>query len=194
MKNLVFDFFKEYRFLQLADLLDIYQVTSLKSYKAGEVIARQGQQFEYSIGIRQGIIRTYILTSDGSEKTVRFAKEGEFTGCMRSILYGQASNEFLEVVEDAKVILLSTEKLKLLASDNIRLLKLWNQAVSTALHDAILRIEFFTSLSAEERYIHLLKENPELIRRVPQKYLASYIGVTTVSLSRIRSRVTTKFE
>ena len=189
MKNLVFDFFKEYRFLKMGDLVELYKVTSLESYPSGEVLARQGQSFNYAIGIRSGIIRTYILTSDGEERTVRFAKEGDFAAPARSLLYDEPSSEFLEVVEDAKVVLLNATQLKKLTTDNIRLMRMWNVAISKAFADAILRIEFFTSMSPEERYVHLMQVSPDLLQRVPQKYLASYIGVTTVSLSRIRSRV-----
>ena len=76
--------------------------------------------------------------------------------------------------------------------DNIRLLRLWNKALSNTLDSAIQRIEFFCMLNPEERYRHILEENPTLLQRVPQKYLASYMGVTTVSLSRIKTRITAR--
>lgn len=188
MKNLVFDFFKEYHFLKLADLAALYKITSLKTYPTGTLIARQGQTFHFTIGIRQGIIRTYILMPNGDERTVRFAREGHFASCSRSLLHNQPSNEFLEVVEEAKVILIDTTKLKELTHNNPQLLRMWSLALSAAFSDSIERIEFFTTLNPEERYRYILRESPELIHRVPQKYLASYIGVTTVSLSRIKSR------
>jgi hypothetical protein len=65
---------------------------------------------------------------------------------------------------------------------------LYNEGLKEAFREAIMRVEFFTVLSPEQRYKTLLEESPELIQRVPQKYLASYLGITTVSLSRIRNR------
>ena len=192
MKNLLYDFFKAYRFLQLKDLHTLYRITRLESYQAGEILVREGQYFEYAVGIRQGIIRTFMLGPDGKEKTIRLASEGAFTSCHRSLLHGEPSTEFLEVVEDAKVILINTGELKLLMKDNIRLLRLWNKALSNTLDSAIQRIEFFCMLNPEERYRHILEENPTLLQRVPQKYLASYMGVTTVSLSRIKTRITAR--
>ncbi|MBR9921044.1 MAG: Crp/Fnr family transcriptional regulator [Bacteroidetes bacterium] len=189
MLDFVLDFFKEYRYLQLADLREIYRISSFETYKAGELIARDRQVFEYAVGIRKGIIRTYLLDSNGDEKTVRLSKKGEFTTCYKSLLFSQPSNEYLEAVEETKVILISAIRFRELMNDNIRLLKLWNNGLSVALENAIQRIEFYTTLSPEERYRHILKESPELIQRIPQKYLASYIGITTVSLSRIKSRV-----
>lgn len=139
--------------------------------------------------MRKGIIRTYVLSPQGEEKTVRFAKEGEFTSCLESFAGENPSTEFLEVVEDCKVILLDVHRLKRVAQHNIRLLRLLHEGTTEVLIEAVRRIEFFTTLNPEERYRFLLAGNPELLHRVPQKYLASYIGVTTVSLSRIRSRV-----
>jgi CRP-like cAMP-binding protein len=189
MDNLFKDFFRRYHFLRPADLVELYKLSSWKSYPAGELIARNGDFFQYIIAIRKGIIRTYVLTPQGEEKTVRFAKEGEFTGCSESFAGENPSTEYLEVVEDCKVILFDVHRLKRVAQHNIRLLRLLHEGTTEVLIEAVRRIEFFTTLNPEERYRFLLASNPELLHRVPQKYLASYIGVTTVSLSRIRSRV-----
>ena len=103
-------------------------------------------------------------------------------------MQGENSNEYLHAVENCKVIAINTEKLQELSNDNIRILRLSHEGLKEAFLEAINRIEFFTTLTPEARYETLLKQSPELIQRVPQKYLASYIGVTTVSLSRIRNR------
>lgn len=189
MDNQVIEFFKRFGFLRLDDLIEIYKLSSLKSFKEGEVIAEKGQVYNYTIGIRKGIIRTYVLTPGGEEKTVRFAKEGDFTSCANSFLLDQASTEYLMAVEDCKVILMDHKRLKTLGKDNIRILRLINEATADAFSDAVGRIEFFVTLNPEERYTYLLQHSPDLLSRVPQKYLASFIGVTTVSLSRIRSRL-----
>ena len=68
-------------------------------------------------------------------------------------------------------------------------MSLYSEGLADAFLEAADRVRFFTLLTPEERYIKMLEESPKLVQRVPQKYLASYIGVTTVSLSRIRKRV-----
>ncbi len=192
MDNIIVEFFKHYSFLQLKDLMDIYKVSSLKTYKSGEIIARRGDYFPYTLAIRKGIIRTYFLNPEGEEKTVRIAKEGDFAACAESFIRDKPSKEFIQAVEECKVILVDTKRIKSLTKENIRLLRLWNDALMDAFLEAINRIEFFVILSPQERYNYLLKESPDLLNRVPQKYLASYIGVSPVSLSRIRSRVSKK--
>lgn len=189
MQDLIKAYFQDYNYLQLKDIATILRCTAVKSFKTGEIIAQRGSVYPYSLGIINGMIRTYITTPDGVEKTVRFAEEKDFTACSRCFLFGKPSNEYLQALEDTRVFAIQTEKLRNYAYENPRLLRFINDAMAKALMDSVERIEFFASLSPQERYEDLLIKNPKLIHRVAQKYLASYIGVTTVSLSRIRSRI-----
>jgi len=189
MDQKLLEIFKQFRFLKLKDILSLYSISNFTSFAAGDYIVRKGERYNYVLGIRKGIIRTYIMTTGGEERTVRFAKEGDFASSYNSILNDQPSTEYLQAVEDCKVVQVDLQRLRELSMGNIRLMRLWNNAISEALEETIHRVEFFVSLSPEERYRLILAESPDLVDRIPQKYLASYIGVTTVSLSRIRKRV-----
>ncbi|TFV97695.1 Crp/Fnr family transcriptional regulator [Algoriphagus kandeliae] len=169
-------------------MVDLYKISTIKSYKAGEKIAHEGDCFDYALAILKGVIRTYVQQSNGEERTVRIAMEKDFTACANCLLNNGKSFEYLEAVEDSLVIQVNTKKFKELAQNNIRLLRFWNDNICKALNEAVHRIMFFQVLTPEERYHALMDESPQLILRVPQKYLASYIGITTVSLSRIKSR------
>lgn len=194
MENLIITFFKRFRYLHLKDLITLYEISTLQKFRAGDFIAKAGEVFPHIVAIRQGIVRTYILKSEGEACTVRLAKEGDFTTCANSFILNKPSTEYLQAVEDCSVIFVDSKQLKSLSKENIRLLRLWNDGSMDALLEAIQRVEFFASMTPEERYLKLLKENPDLLNRVPQKYLASYIGVTTVSYSRIKSRITQKMQ
>lgn len=189
MDQTLIEIFKRFRFLKFQDLVDLYKISKLNSFAAGEMIVRKGDHYDCILGIRKGIIRTYILTSEGDERTVRFAKESEFTAAFNTTLHNKPSTEYIQAVVDCKVVQINLRKVKELAETNIRIARLWSGGLQEALEDTIQRIEFFVGLNPEERYRQLLLEKPDLLDRVPQKYLASYIGVTTVSLSRIRKRV-----
>ena len=180
--------FKRFKFLNLSDLLALFSLSSLKSFKKGEIIAREGEYCGHAFLVRKGIIRTYVLTSEGEERTIKLAKEKEFTSCGASFLHGKPSTEYLEALEDCKVIAINTKKLDDLTLENIRILRLTHEGIKEAFTEAIDRVEFFTILTPEQRYKKMLDEAPDLIQRVPQKFLASYLGITTVSLSRIRNR------
>lgn len=183
------DFFKKFKGLNLKDIYDLYKISKLIKVKSGEHIVRSGDMYPYSLGVLKGVVRTYVITTAGEEKTTLLTSERKFTGAANCILYDQPSFEFLEAVEDCRLIAVNMREFRNLTQDNIRLLHLFNDNILEAFGEAIHRIQFFVTLNPEERYLQILDEAPELINRVPQKYLASYIGVTTVSLSRIRSRI-----
>lgn len=188
----VSSFFEEFKVLKLSDIAKLMRVSSIKRYAAGELIARPGDKFPYSLGIIKGIVRTYVLTSDGEEKTIRLVAEKQVAGCGECILRNEESQEYLEALEDCTVVRIHTPKVYDLAKEELRIMRFYNKAMSEAFYESIQRIQFFVTLSPEERYLQLVKEHPELLQRVPQKYLASFIGVSTVSLSRIRARVAKK--
>lgn len=188
MNDSFIEAFRRFQFLKLSDLLDLYKLSSLKSFKKGEIVAREGEYCGHVFLIRKGIIRTFVLTPEGNERTIRLAKEKNFTSCGASFLYGEPSTEFLEALEDCKVIAVNAKKLEELSQQNQRILKLSSEGMKEAFAEAMDRIEFFTVLNPEQRYKKLLEHSPDLIQRVPQKFLASYLGITTVSLSRIRNR------
>ena len=189
MLNQIFKFFKVFRHLGLSDLAKLQSVASLANFKEGELIAQEGDRFPYFVLIRSGIIRTYLITPGGEERTTRLAKEGDISACSQCVFGNGISNEYLYAVEPIKALLINVEQFKRLAKNDLGFQKVLNDGLADAFLEAVERIQFFTLLNPEERYKYLLDNAPDLLRRVPQKYLASYLGVTTVSLSRIRSRV-----
>jgi CRP-like cAMP-binding protein len=184
--------FKKFNFLRVSDLAVLLSLSSFKMYSKGETIAQEGDKFEYVLLIRRGIIRNYLLTPDGAERTVKLSKEKDITTSAASFLYGKASTEYLEAIEETSVIMIDTKKLREASEDNIRILRLINEGLKEAFSETIMRIEFFTTLSPEQRYKKIMEHSPELIQRVPQKFLASYLGITTVSLSRIKTRFSSR--
>lgn len=180
--------FDRFRFLKLTDLISLFSICSFKSFKKGEFVVKEGEYCRYAFLIRKGILRTFLLTSGGDQRTIRLAREKEFTSAAQSFLNGKPSDEFIEAVEDCRVIQIDTKRLYELAETNIRILKLTHEGIKEAFNDSIKRIEFFTVLTPEQRYKSLMESSPDLLQRVPQKYLASFLGITTVSLSRIRNR------
>lgn len=189
MDNNFKDIFKKFRFLKLSDLLFLFKISSFKSFEKDQIIAEKGKLCNEVYFIRKGIIRTYILTTEGKERTTRIALEKDFTTCASSFIKNKPSEEYLYTVEDCKVIAFNIAKLNEEAITNARISRMLHEFLKEAFMEAVYRIEFFTTLSPEQRYTKLLEESPELIQRVPQKFLASFLGVTIVSLSRIRSRI-----
>ena len=189
METSFIEFFKIFRQLNYNDLIQLYKITRIRKYKVGDLIVKEGDYYPYAIGVIKGLVRTYMLKSDGQQITVRLVSEKDMTGSSNCILNDKPSTEYLEAVENCTVLEINMKEMNEISKNNIRLLHFWKDNIVIAFNDAIKRISFYLTKTPEERYQELLNENPKLVLRVPQKHLASYIGVTTVSLSRIRSRI-----
>jgi len=188
MNNDFIDVFNRFKYLKISDIASLFKYTTSKTFKKGELIAKEGEYCDSVFLILKGIIRTYVLAPDSIDRTTRLAKENQFITCAASFIHGKESTEFLEAVEDCKVIAFKTREINELSLENIRILRFLNEGLKEAFAEVVERVEFFAVLTPEQRYKKIMQESPELIQRVPQKFLASYIGVTTVSLSRIRNR------
>lgn len=115
MENTFLDLFKKFKHLTPSDLFNLYKITRLTKYKSGDQIIRVGDFYNYTIGISKGLIRTYVLTAEGDEKTTRFATEKQFTGAANCIIKNKASFEYLEALEDTYTIEVDLHELKKLA-------------------------------------------------------------------------------
>ena len=189
MLNQIFKVFKVFKHLGLSDLAKLQSVAKLASFEEGELIAKEGDRYPYFVLIRSGVIRTYLITPNGEERTTRLAKEGDISACAESAFRNKPSKEYLHAVLPVKALLLNVEEFKRLANSDLGFQKVLNEGITDAFMEVVERIQFFTLLNPEERYLYLLENAPDLFQRVPQKFLASYLGITTVSLSRIRSRL-----
>lgn len=138
--------------------------------------------------IKLGIARTFSNIDD-NEITFSFGKEGDTIASLKSYIDNQRGYENIELIEDCVLYKLNTEKLNNLFNDNIEIAN-WGRKFAE--HELLKAEERHISRqfgSATERYTTLLKKYPEIIQRVPLGYIASYLGITQVSLSRIRTQI-----
>lgn len=138
--------------------------------------------------VRKGIFRAYT-ESFGDEITFWFGKEGDLAISMRSYVNKQSGYEDIELLEDCTLYQLSIDDLHKLFADDIHIAN-WGRIL---IERELLKTEerLITKLlkSATDRYAELLENSPELLQRIQLSYIASYLGITQVSLSRIRARL-----
>lgn len=155
---------------------------------ARHVLLREGSKATTIYFIREGCLRIW-MNHKGNEITNQFFFEGSVVASMESILTGQPSDFFVETIEKSTVFLLDKKRFEaLLAADT---------AFSEWFHQYILRRFLYYSKHLlsylkerpEERYLQLTEQQPHIIRRIPQHYISSYLGITPVSLSRIRNKL-----
>jgi CRP-like cAMP-binding protein len=171
---------------QLEELLGMCEFVTLD---AGDAFIKAGERTSKLALVVDGLVRNYIINDNAEEVTVVFASDMQIIATYASLLLGQPANETSEAVEPSTLCVIDFNKFKELAASNTSYLRLQTQFLENMLLAAIRRIEDLTKKKPEQRYKWLLEQHGHLIERVPLKYLASYLGITPVSLSRIRKRL-----
>ncbi|MEQ9426508.1 MAG: Crp/Fnr family transcriptional regulator [Cyclobacteriaceae bacterium] len=180
------------QYVQLSDpeLDDISSKFRFKSIKKNHYLFGQGDVCKDLVFVEKGCLRLYYL-KDGIEISVWFAFEQSSAIEIYSFISGEPSNYFLQAIEDTEVLFLPKSELNKLYHQQPKM----QEMMRNYWEDVILHlVDRFTALqkdSAEKRYLDLL-EKPEYLKSIPQKYLASFIGVTPTSLSRIRKQIVKK--
>ncbi|HJS01042.1 MAG TPA: Crp/Fnr family transcriptional regulator [Flavobacterium sp.] len=139
--------------------------------------------------IKKGIARTFSNTDD-KEVTIAFGEEGDTIISLKSYILNQSGYENIELLEDCELYKISDTNLQNLFSTDIDIANWGRKFAEQELIKAEQRFISNQLGTATERYIELLKKHPTLIQRVSLGLIASYLGITQVSLSRIRANIT----
>ncbi|WMX12067.1 MULTISPECIES: Crp/Fnr family transcriptional regulator [unclassified Aureispira] len=186
------EFFSHFPFLKADDIAEIEAISVMKSYQTGEQFIKLGATRKKVGIIETGLIRGYSIKSSGEEVSVIFAKEGEIASTHELIFYEEPSRQIVEFLEPTTMLVFDYRDIERLATVNPRIDQMRNQFIQDFLVKVLQRLETFLICSPEERYLWLIREEPSLMQRVQQKHLASFLGITPVSLSRLRSRMSKK--
>ncbi len=138
--------------------------------------------------VERGLCRTYCLIH-GNQVNSWFSAEGDFTFAINELYFGEPGFEYVELLEDCLLYAVPIPEFNLLQEENLDFCNWSRVCHQQHLHRTqCSRVDQLT-LSAEGRYQKLVAEHPELMQRVPLRHLASYLGVTPQSLSRIRAQL-----
>lgn len=163
----------------------------IKSFEKGSFLLREGQISKESYFNIEGIVRKYYLV-EGEEKTTEFYLEEEAISSLQSYNQKVPAKHYLECIEDCRLAVLTYEKEQELFKTVNGFESLCRVSIEEELGAQQEKLARFLTSSPEERYLHLMQHQPALLQRVPQYYLASYLGVKPESLSRIRRRLSKK--
>lgn len=186
-EQVLIDYVSQFAPLSEAEIEQIFQFIKIRSYKKGKVLLREGQLGNVCYFVLQGCVRQYYLT-DGDEKTTNFFTEGMPVNAT-FVFENKASKCFLVCNEDCILVEGRPEDEQFFMQAMPRMETISRKGVEFELHKNQETFAEFMISSPEERYLNLLNTRVELLDRVPQYQLASYLGVTPESLSRIRKRI-----
>ncbi len=165
------------------------KVVSLKKHQP---FCKEGDVADEVGFVLNGMLRHYY-TKDGEEKTTYFYFENHFVSSYISCITKQPSQITIEALSDSELIVFPYSKLSVLFEKNIKWQKFGRLIAEYLAIGLEERMVGLLMLSPEERYLQLIKSNKtKIIKRIPQHYIANYLGITPVSMSRIRNRVSKK--
>lgn len=190
MQNILFDFLSKYIPLTEEEKNTILSLDIFRSIKKGTILLKEGQRTKDSYFVLKGCIRTYYVL-DGEEKTTDFYSELDAL-TPPCVISKTPSELYISCIEDT-ILTVSNSDMEIEVNNKFPKF----EALCRLLSEELLakqRIDFdaFKTSSPEQRYLNLLQSRPDLIQRVPQHQLASYLGIKPQSLSRLRARIIEK--
>ena len=175
-------------------LLPLASKNSLKEsivtvkHRKGHVLLHADKKEEDLFFIKKGIVRAYS-SYDGNDVTFWFGQEGDLALSINGYVNNKKGYESIELLEDCEFFKLNNKSLQLLFEKDIHIANWWRKQIENLFIETERRLISKLIKNASERYADILNNEPELLQRVKLNHLASYLGITQVSLSRIRAKV-----
>ncbi len=160
-----------------------------KKLRKRQYLLQQDDVCKYTAFVEKGVLRSYTIDDKGSEHIVQLACEGWWISDLYSFLTGEPSIYNIDALEDCQLLLLAKPANEALLENVPKMERYFRILTQNALVSFQRRVVGSLSQSAEEKYNNLLNNNPDIVRRVPQHMIASFLGVTPETLSRVRKQM-----
>lgn len=190
MSSKIIDFISQYISLTDGEIQIIEDSKFIKEFKKEDILLKEDEYSTQCFFVLDGCVRSYYLI-DGEEKNTEFFVEND-TIVPVSYRTKQSSKYFISCLEDSVISVATPEQTNLLIENVPKLKDLVAQLNEKNIVQKQLMYDDLKNLTAEERYLKLLKTRPDLVNRIPQYHLATFLGITPVSLSRLRKRISQK--
>ncbi|MBF4516869.1 Crp/Fnr family transcriptional regulator [Flavobacterium sp. ANB] len=158
----------------------------------GTVLLTPGELVPYQYFVFDGCLRTYFITENGKEYTLQFAINDWWISDYTAFFTGEKSMFYIDCVKDATIFKISKESMEQLYKDVPQIESFFRIKMERFFGSYQKRILSDLALSAEEKYLRFLKSYPNIEKHIKNYHLASYLGITTESLSRVRNELAKK--
>lgn len=186
--TLLFQYFRKHNSLSKEAENAITGISSVITIKKSQDLQTIGHTCKTIYFINKGIARIYYY-KEGVDITESFTFENNIIARVESLFTGKPSRKAIQVLEDSEIFAINATQLFDLYDTYPEIERLFRKIFEAGYVDTVNRMEGIQFHTAEERYTSLIKEQPTLLQRVPLKHIASYLGVTQVTLSRIRTAI-----
>lgn len=161
-----------------------------KKLRKKQYLLQEGDVCKYIAFVEKGALKSYVIDEAGTERITQFALEGWTISDLYSFLTGEPATYHIDAIEDAELVLIS----KAAHEELLHQVPKYETYIRLQITGAYIalqrRLTSIISLPIEERYKNLIATYPTIVQRVPQHMIASYMGLTPETLSRVRGRVT----
>jgi CRP-like cAMP-binding protein len=161
--------------------------TTFKKVMKGKFLLKPGECCKDFYYIHKGILRSYIKYGE-KEITIWINPEGEITTSIRSIAGSRVSDEYIQVIENAELVVIPFEAMQEVYEKFPEMNKVGRMLLEEYYAASEERVYIARLPNAQARYQHFINSRPELLNRIPLKYVASYLGITLETLSRLRAK------
>ncbi|OYU95367.1 MAG: hypothetical protein CFE21_09460 [Bacteroidetes bacterium B1(2017)] len=166
------------------------ELWEFKKYARNELILESNEIPKFSIFVLRGCLRQFLVNEKGEESIVYFAEEKHFIGDLAALRSKTKSIYTFQAIEECDLLTISADNWE----QAFIKFPWWAEAHLKGYQNWVIQLQQqmvdLQSLTGETRYLNLLKAKPNLFQRVPQHYIASYLGISPETLSRIRKKIT----
>lgn len=171
------------------DSEDLYESLEKRNFGKGDYLLKKGALCGHSFFVEQGLLRSYTLGEDGKEHIIQFAPENWFIVDRSSVYFNNPSEIYIDAVEDSRVVLIDSDFMERASKMNENFRKFNDKLLHNHIFHIQKRLNLLLGASAEVRYLNFIELYPDLLFRVPLWMIASYLGITPESLSRVRKEL-----
>lgn len=184
----------------LSEVLEIPKeaVTACSNYYVAKKVAksefllREGEVCNYTYFVEKGLLRMYSIDKNGKEHIIQFAPEKWLISDRSSLYFSEKSKYYIEAVEESEILFLKNDFFANINLEFPNTVENNDLLLQKHIRNLQNRVNSLLSDTAEERYMSFIKMYPDILLRVPQWMVASYLGITPESLSRVRKELARK--
>lgn len=173
-------------------ILQLVRDAKVKEFQKGEFLLKAGEVCKHAMFTESGLLRTYTVDGSAKEHIIQFAPETWLTLDRASIYFSEPSDFYIDAIETSRVVLLTTDFILKISRIDPKFQLANDRALHNHIRQLQQRINQLLGATAEERYLAFIQKYPDLLLRVPQWMIASYLGITPESLSRVRKELARK--
>ena len=160
-----------------------------KTLRKKEHLLMAGDICNHVAYINRGCLRRYIIDEHSKEVILNFSLEDYWTGDLESFIFKTPTDFYIQALEDCELLLLSRENFYRACKEIPKFKKFHDDKVQRNHYSALKRLSMAKSATPKEKYLNLMKNQPQLFRRIPLHYIAAHLGIEPESLSRLRKRI-----